>query len=512
MGTRYFHIITDKITRYGVIGTKIRSINKQLSDFIHKNLRYILIFYFLASTLIFCLQFFYFQSWDMVVRILNGNYLLHNGYYFENFRAILESFIIGLLAFVMGNYAVYGFILLSNVIFFYAIYRITKLTGIDMFISVSLCMNFFLLAYGMMNGAELITFSFLILFVSSIYKRDVLAGFFLALAFLSKYYAILFAPLLLFLFVNKQHAKNTILFIKNAVIFIVTLIPYFFFNYIRYGNFIYGFAVAYLSFGITIARGFYWATHFILNGLIELVIPAGLIIVGYAIYRNKFLKKTLNKRNSVLFGGLVLAFFIYYRAYGLVSNSDATFRFFLLTLIFSILILSATFTRRDYFWIFCFALVSLLISACIIFSAVSPTNGNLIAMSQLSGASVPFSSIYGTMNCTVYSNEWVYLDYYGIPAAPLPYNVNNISEPIISYFPMSNISLPLRYSYGNVYIYGKNSCSFYKVNIDYFILKNQYLASINQTTLPFEPCTWISFNSTIIQNTCNYVNSLFGNV
>ena len=89
-----------------------------ITAFLYKYRYYIVTAYFVLSVIFFFVQFDLLKNWDMLVRILDSNYLFHNGGYFEPQRALLESFLIGLLSFVFGGYSVFAFIVFFTFMFF----------------------------------------------------------------------------------------------------------------------------------------------------------------------------------------------------------------------------------------------------------------------------------------------------------------------------------------------------------------------------------------------------------
>lgn len=127
--------------------TKFSKYVKKLDNFVYTNRKYLILAYLIISIIFFFLQFKILNNWDMLVRILNSNYLFHGGSYFENQRALLESFTIGLLSFVFGAYAVYAFIALFTAIFFVAVYFFCKAFKIEYILVLGILLNPFFLFY-----------------------------------------------------------------------------------------------------------------------------------------------------------------------------------------------------------------------------------------------------------------------------------------------------------------------------------------------------------------------------
>ena len=117
---------------------------EEASDFISKNRLYFLIGYFAVSAVLFSLQFDLLRNWDMLTRILNANYMFHNGFYFEPERALLESFVIGMLSFLMGTYAVYGFMVIGAALLVFAPFSSVGMASItldsDPYLNLPMCL------------------------------------------------------------------------------------------------------------------------------------------------------------------------------------------------------------------------------------------------------------------------------------------------------------------------------------------------------------------------------------
>lgn len=213
---------------------------KEANNFLYKYRYYIIASYLVLSVLFFFIQFDLLKNWDMLVRILNSNYLFHNGDYFENQRALLESFIIGIFSFVFGKYSVYAFIAFFTVIFFISVYIFSKAFKLEYVILLGILLNPFFLFYSIKNGSELPMYSFLILLISFIKLKKPIAGVFMALAFVSKYDSILFLPMALFLIDKKliPSVKRILIF---AGIALLALLPFFLYNIILYHDFLFTF-------------------------------------------------------------------------------------------------------------------------------------------------------------------------------------------------------------------------------------------------------------------------------
>lgn len=476
------------------------------AEFISKNKGYFIIAYLASSITLFCLQFYLFKNWDMLTRILDGNYLLHNGFYFEPERELLEAFIMGLLAFPLGQYAVYGFITVGAGLFIFALYRFCKAFSLDLLIVMMLFLNPFFIMFAASNGSEMFVIPFLLLAIAEIKNKSYLSGLFFALAFVSKYYALYFLPLLIFLFFGEDIIKAVKKTLVNITAFIAALVPFFAYNLLVYGNFVYTFALSYLNFGIEVGP----APFFVLNGFLELSVPAAILLFLMVIRKKRKLELRGDRLIdfAILLVALCIGVYIYYGTGGLLTFGSNAYRYFLPAFSFSLLMVAIFLRKQDLPWLACFATISLIVVAVMMVSTYVPAyQDNVAAQIAVSR----FQSVYNTTNCTVYSNDWVPFDYYGLPAEappryePMLYN----GTPIVNFGP-DNTTYPLLLNEGNIYIYGGNYCKFYKVQASFISSENAYLLHMNETTIPYDPCFWlfrISPNISSIYDSCISINS-----
>ena len=417
---------------------------------------YIVAAVFIASSAFFFAQFFTLHNWDMLVRIMNAGYLFHGGTYFENQRAIPESVVIGALSFLLGGYAVYGFILLSALLFFFSLKEFSKSFNVDYLLLILLAMNPFVLFYGIKNGSEMMMLSFLILFISCLKTRNPAAGVFFSLAFLSKYDALYFLPLFVFMldFKTLRALKKLLISLGLAIL---TLVPYLIYNLLTYRNLVFTFASSFLQNGYSVAIGAAAiANKYLFYGPYELLVLVPLVLLFVSINRQKRAIAFKQRRNiALLLSASVIGSIIYYSASGLYSQDLGYFRFFMPVLLLLALLASLFLRKEDLIPLAAFSFVSFLIAVMMLYSfmpaAYSEQHDSLVGISA-------FKGLYGTTMCTVQSNDWVYLDYYGLSATYIR-NSSFYMYPIVSFGPV-NTSLPLLSRTGGVYIYGSHSCAY----------------------------------------------------
>ncbi|MDP8012770.1 MAG: hypothetical protein RAK22_01570, partial [Nanoarchaeota archaeon] len=355
----------------------------RISNIIYSYRMLIILSYLVLIIIFFSVQFHLLQNWDMLSRILNANFLFRNGNYFEDQRAPLENFLIGIFSLFLGGYAVYAFIALSTLIFFLSLSAFSDAFNIKLLILVLIVFNPFFLFYSMKNGSELLLFSFLIFYISLIKKRDPFAGLFLALAFLSKYDALFFSPLLLFML--RKDLKSITNFFLAIVAFLAALTPYFVYNFSVFHNSIYPLAKSFIensgSSLIPSISGnlekYGWL------GLYELI-PIAVITFFILIFEGKYLRKILKDRSkildvSILSLSVIISVYIYLAVGHLFTEGIGVYRFFLGISLFLTLLLVLFTKKVDITWLLPFAVASFII-AVIMLNTIYPvalSNQNL---------------------------------------------------------------------------------------------------------------------------------------
>lgn len=190
-------------------------------------MKWILTIAFIVVTGLFLTQHAHEYSWDFHTYTLNGEYLYHDGSYFEPLRPPLMPTIIGLFEFIMPReLAEYAFIILASALFLYATITLADALHMNRTLLYLLSSQTYVLATGLTNGTELLAYSLTGLFVSSILTNKT-SGVYLGLAGLARYANLALTPLLLF-----QPKK----LVRNGLLFAAVLLPWMTFNYFLYGN------------------------------------------------------------------------------------------------------------------------------------------------------------------------------------------------------------------------------------------------------------------------------------
>lgn len=432
--------------------------------------------------------FYLLSSWDMIVRILNARHIFFGGYYYEPMRAPLESFVIGLFLFLSQTYAVYMFIFFVSVVFFLAVWYLSESLKLRFSYLFMFLLSPFVLFYGIKNGSDLLVISFLVLYVSAIMReRPVLAGIFIAMAFASKSYAVMFLPLMLF-FLWGRGFKGVFRLAAAASATAASLIPYFIYNFLAYGNFLYSIGLSflyfhifssYVSLGISVEQ-LMWIP---LIGFEEIIFPAALLAFFYLRDRDHFKKNVRRhkKEYSLLTAACLLSFLVYYSVSNLLwSTGLSTFRFILPLSIFLYILAFSFFGEGEMKFVYVFFAASLVIAVYFLYAA----NLTAFNLSYSQSAVSMFRSVYGG-SCTVSSNVWVYFDYMGLDAVPTLSSYANYSGAILS-FGSVNTSVPLVKREGNIYLYGYNGCSHYPS-----LNETRAYYDMSQNNIPDNACYWL---------------------
>lgn len=184
---------------------------------------------FFIVTSFFVIQQTYNYSWDFHSYILNAEYLLGEGNYFEPLRPPLMPIIIGILESVMNRtLAEYGFIILASTIFMFSCMRLAKALKFDKTIFYLISSNVYVLTLGLFNGTELLAYSFMQLFIAELILNKN-SGIYLGLFVLSRYAGLMFVPLILL-------HKNWKKIILNCLSFFGVVFPWLLYNFNKYGN------------------------------------------------------------------------------------------------------------------------------------------------------------------------------------------------------------------------------------------------------------------------------------
>jgi len=191
-----------------------------------------------ASTAFFVYQHSRVVAWDFMVFSLNARNLFSEGY-FEWERAPLTTVL--MLVFQPLGYetAEYAYIALTSFLFFISVKSFAKKFKLNLEVLYALLLTPFLLSEGLLQGTELLSLTWLILFITHIPKKR--SAVFLGLACLTRYTNyIFFLIYLIRVFPSKLTKKEFSCFVKRVIVYAGVIIacfsPWLLLNYVVLGD------------------------------------------------------------------------------------------------------------------------------------------------------------------------------------------------------------------------------------------------------------------------------------
>lgn len=183
---------------------------------------------FILSTALMMYQHYLGWSWDFNVYSMIGQYLFHDGFYMEWLRPPVASATMGLLQFIVPQkISEYLFILISSWAFLYSSRRLSQSYEFDSETFYILILTPAAIFYSTMAGTEMLSLSFVMLFLADLDKPK--TGLWLGLAFLTRYNYGLIIPLTLL-------QKDILKTVKTGIIAGLTLVPWLTYNFLAVGN------------------------------------------------------------------------------------------------------------------------------------------------------------------------------------------------------------------------------------------------------------------------------------
>ncbi|MCW1293436.1 MAG: hypothetical protein QXV66_00420 [Candidatus Rehaiarchaeum fermentans] len=448
-------------------------------------------------TVYFSSEFIYYNNWDFISRLTNAKFLLNNGPYIYINNAPLENFLLEILIIIFKNYSPFIYFFIFSLVFLFSAYLIVRLFNKNEYYVLAL-ISPFLIFFGIKNGSELPVISFILITFYFSIKKNPLAGLSMGLAILSKFYALFFLPVLFFGFENKKRFYYYILLSLALLILILT--PYFVFM----KNLI-GFSLG----GIALS---FWSTEGLSPNYLAFLVSTIEIwpFILFIVYNRKRFLKEFEKRKHLFISAFLLFLISIYigvdaskLAQGLVATNE--FRFTLPSSVFiSLLTIPLFKNKKDLITYFALSYTLAIILFLIFINHATPS-------SFINSQYLAYKSVFQNKTCIVQSNNWIYLDYLGVPSIPISFNSS--IYPIISNLPLSN-STKLNINSYTFYISG-NKCSSGKIILgtDTIIIENKtntyYLNLVGKyeayNKSEFNPCKF-AFDSGIIYDICMYPN------
>jgi len=363
----------------------------------------IIFFIFAVSTCFYIYQHSLGIHWDFSSYSLNAQYLFANGSYFEWYRAPLTSFLIGIFTFFIFPFwfAEYIYIIFVSSIFLFSCIKFAENFKFDITLFYALISNPVLILTGVCIGTELLTLSFLLLFISCLFSDKSLhkipCGFSYALACLTRYSCF---PYLILIFLSKNIKKNIFYLSLLILAIILTFSPWFLFNFYETEH-----ILTSISNSQALNIKYRWdylvqepsMMHFLVIG--NLLIP--FFIIG-------LIKSKFNRKNFAILLVLIITVFSYLITP--VKECRYLFNLFLPLAYFSYLSVKKIKNSKIFFSFLSLIPILFLLSLNIFGFSID----------YLNPPKKEFYDLNLSYNCTLASNQWVPLNYLGYHSKHAP--------------------------------------------------------------------------------------------
>ena len=489
----------------------------------------IIIIIFLLTVIFFIAHRLIVYSWDYTVYLLNAKHLFNNGFYFEILRPPLVPFILG----VFGNIFGYNlfldifYVLLVSVLFFVGVYLLTKELKINTAVVYAMMFTPFVLSYALFTGTELLFLAFVLIAIYFLVKNSFWAGLFLGLSALTRYTGIVFVALIFFIkgWKNKFFA---------FCLYLLSFIPWFVFNKIRYGNFFTSIADQYyqnIIYRLEIIQPAN-VVHFLVQFSTVLSVLFCIVVVYllFNIIRKKtnfrFFKQITKPQKKVLLIIFIIGLYTVY-SYFTTPIKDPRYLFLLVLPIVSLYYLffsyfnyslklkHRTILKKAIVFIF---LIFFLINLYLPYTQLVK---NRYATKEFYNETKEILESHGLSDCLIVSNYWVFLNGVGLESIPLESNGSNyfwIDESVIVIYKFDYDKKVLNntfrqtdilYEDDSLIIIGENCKKDFSLNLGHrsFLEQIDELAQRNYGySVNTNACMVIFNNHPIFEKFCNFIN------
>jgi hypothetical protein len=489
----------------------------------------LVIILFLLSTAFFIYQHSIYTSWDFNTYVLNAKYWFANGNYFEILRPPLMPLMLGFLSIFGWFAAEYIFIILVSLLFAYSSIKLAKSIRFHPAAFYALSLNVYLLHYGLINGTEILSLIFLELFIVFLIEDRYFSGLFLALSALSRYTCVVFFPLILLHLKFRQ-------ILKSLLLFAAALSIWFTYNFYTTGNFFTSFADQYannLLYRDYIVQNIQ-PIHFLKaqNILIPFFI-LGIIIFLFKLFKlikgksaKSFLKIIDTFKVEIIMFFLSIISVISYNNIP-IKNPRYLFNIILPTIYFAYvglnyLVKKISIRKKTLRIIIISAAAIIIIASMLVSVEITFREHEQYSPASVYKSAINEISALNLTECSVESNAWIYLNYFGQNASPSPpmglvskrieqgevlVLFRHESEP--KYIKNDSFinSLPIIYRSEDYVIIGLNNCTLQNE------LDSSYLEQIDKISydlhgyhINYNPCFVLFHDSAFLEKTCNFVN------
>ncbi|MEM2089629.1 MAG: hypothetical protein QXL88_00850 [Candidatus Pacearchaeota archaeon] len=371
----------------------------------------ILLILFIIATTFFIIQHAYSLKWDFSAYVLNAKYLFSNGSYFEWLRLPLVTLLIGIFSFItFGNYtaAEYFYIIFVSFLFFLASVNLAKKLRINSLVFYALMLSPSLLLIGLSEGTELLVLTFLMFALNFLFSEArssaALLGIFIGLASLTHYTALAFVFLF---FVRKPLCKRAC---TSLIFFLVVVLPWFLYNFFVTGSFLTSIVDAYaqnIYFRRYLFMPFNWTHFFKIFSYYCIFFVLGIIICF-----KKLKHKEMNCFSPLI---MLLIFFLVLFSYSRIPLKTPRYLF---SLSLPIAFFSTFFfekLKEKSKKLFVIAII-----AIVLFNFIFAFSNFFVSFSSKEVYKNALESL--DKKCMYASDHWVYLNYFGFVAEPMPWD------------------------------------------------------------------------------------------
>ncbi|MEM4647865.1 MAG: hypothetical protein QXO12_00945 [Candidatus Pacearchaeota archaeon] len=365
------------------------------------------LFIFLISFFI-ALTFFLFQtrifSWDFSVYVMNGEYFLNKSDYFEWLRPPLVPFIFMIFRIFSRKFAIYSFIIFSTILYFFSLklFHDKFLKNIKNSWSFYLfAINPYILLRGVGIGTELVSLSFIILFV--VFAFSASSFIFLGLSMLTRYSNIILLPTILL-------SKNIKKILMALIIIFFVFLPWLLINYIFTGHALTSIGDYYALNSLEQAPPKFDLNLLFFHLVLTININFPFLILGI-LNISKILK---NEKKLII--TLILISFLTLFIYMITYLKQERFLFNLSLLIFYLSVHGFNFiekTKKSNLTKVSIVILLLIISPLSSFIILDKFTTHIVKEEKI------IKEIINKVdNCTIVSDLWVYFNWYGKKAIP----------------------------------------------------------------------------------------------
>lgn len=500
---------------------------EKIKNWILKNK--VLIIIFLLTVIFFIAQRLIVYSWDYTVYLLNAKHLFNNGFYFEILRPPLVPFILGIFGTIFGYtfFLDILYILIVSALFLVGVYLLTKELKINTIIVYSMMFTPFVVSYALFTGTELLFLALLLIAIYFIIKNSFWAGLFLGLSALTRYTGIVFVAFIFFI----KGWKNKIL---AFCLYLLSFLPWFIFNKIRFGNFFASIADQYyqnIIYRLDIiqpAKIVHFLTQF--STVLSILFCVVVVYFLFNLLRKKanfrFFKQITKPQKKALLIIFIIGLYTVY-SYLTTPIKDARYLFLLVLPIVALYYLffanfysSLKLKQRNRLKkaiVFIFLIIFLIN----LYFPYAQLEKSRYATKEFYNETKEILESYDLSDCLIVSNYWVFLNGVGLKSIPLESNGSNyfwIDESVIVIYKFDydkNVlnnsfrQTDILYEDDSQIIIGQNCKKDFSSNIGHksFLQQIDELAQKNYGySINTNPCMVIFNNHPIFEKFCNFIN------